>query len=875
MKANEIRQKFFDFFEDKKHKIVQSAPIVLKDDPTLMFTNAGMNQFKDLFMGYKEAEYKRIADTQKCLRVSGKHNDLEEVGRDSYHHTMFEMLGNWSVGDYFKSEAIKWAWELLVEVYKLDPTRLYATVFEGDKEDGLQEDKEAFDEWKKFLPEDRILYSSKKDNFWEMGDTGPCGPCSELHYDMRSDEDRSMIPGRTLVNQDDPFVIEIWNLVFMQFNRKANGKLEELPAKHIDTGMGFERLCMALQGKTSNYDTDVFAPFIRKVEQFSGIEYTGKYDDSSMTDIAMRVAVDHIRAVSFTIADGELPSNSGAGYVIRRILRRAVRYNYSFLNQESPMMYKLVDPLSTAFKDVFPELFAQKDFIEKVILEEEKSFLRTLNSGLKRLENIQPTQGVISGKDAFELYDTYGFPIDLTRLIAAEKSLQIDEDGFTIALEQQKERGRKDAQRDTGDWNIVHEGIDVDFVGYDQLTVDQAKVLSWREINQKGKTLYQIVLNKTPFYAEGGGQVGDKGILSFDEEIIPVFDTKKENDLIIHYTSKLPSDLSKSVRAEVNQDARRLTENNHSATHLLHAALREVLGDHVQQKGSLVKPEGLRFDISHFQKITDEQITQVEQLVNQKIRANIVLNEQRSISLEEAKSAGAMMLFGEKYGDKVRMITFDSSFSSELCGGCHVKATGQIGQFKITSEGAVAAGVRRLEAVTSIEAERYIEQKLNELKEIKALFKTPKNTVGSIKTLQEEHKTLSQQIERLKSKAALSIKADLEKRAIEFNDFKAIIARLEDVDSKSAKNLAYSILQNASNNTAIIFGLESNNKPQLMVALSEDLTDKIHAGKMVKNLSSFIKGGGGGQAFFATAGGSDASGLDSALEEAKKVLSDL
>ncbi len=867
MTANQIRQAFFDYFEKKDHKIVSSAPIVLKDDPTLMFTNAGMNQFKDLFLGYKVPDNRRIANSQKCLRVSGKHNDLEEVGRDSYHHTMFEMLGNWSVGDYFKKEAIAWAWELLTKVYKLDPSRIYATVFEGDHNDGLGKDDEAATIWEQYLPADRILFCNKKDNFWEMGETGPCGPCSELHFDMRSDADRAKLSGRELVNKDSPEVIEIWNLVFMQFNRMADGTLQSLPENHIDTGMGFERLCMAIQGKKSNYDTDIFTPFIELIEKTSGVKYTGKYDGSSMSDIAMRIAADHVRAVSFAIADGELPGNTGAGYVIRRILRRAVRYNYTYLNQEEPMLFKLVNLLADKFKSAFPELQAQRGFVEKVIKEEEKSFLKTLNGGLKRLDNVTVVDSTISGDDAFELYDTYGFPIDLTRLISEEKGLKVDEEGFNKALQAQKDRGRKDAKRETGDWNVVHPGREVDFVGYDQLRVSDAKILSYRAIKQKDEVVYQIVLNKTPFYAEGGGQVGDQGTLVVGADVIKVIDTKKENDLIVHFTTRLPEELDGKVEAEVDEEKRRYTENNHSATHLLHSALNRVLGSHVQQKGSLVREANLRFDFAHFQKMTDEEISDVERMVNEKIRENIKLDENRSIPIKDAKDAGATMLFGEKYGDYVRMITFDPEYSRELCGGCHVNATGEIGLFRIVSEGAVAAGVRRIEAVTSIKAEDFINDKINELNEIKSLFKSTQNTVRQVSELQDENKILQKEIERLIADTALGIKDDLIKNAIEVNGIKVVKTILKDLDSKNAKTLAYNILGELGSGL-VYFGLESGDKPQLMIAITEDLVnDKgLHAGNMVKSLASHIRGGGGGQPFFATAGGSDNSGLSKALE---------
>ena len=873
MKANEIRQKFFDFFESKNHKIVASAPLVVKDDPTLMFTNAGMNQFKDYFLGDKTPEVTRIADTQKCLRVSGKHNDLEEVGRDSYHHTMFEMLGNWSFGDYFKKEAIDWAWELLTKEYGLDPNRLYATVFGGDKGEGLDQDKEAAKIWEAFLPKERILYCDKKDNFWEMGDVGPCGPCSEIHIDLRPDDERAKIDGATLVNMDDPMVIEVWNLVFIQYNRKANNSLEDLPEKHIDTGMGFERLCMAMQGKYANYDTDVFSPYIQYIEEKSGVKYQGKYIDAPMSDIAMRVLVDHLRAVSFTIADGELPSNTGAGYVIRRILRRAVRYYYSFLDIKSPFLHTMVSMLGEQFKDVFPELQAQADFVGKVIMEEEKSFLRTLEGGLKRIESLELENNNLDGNKAFELYDTYGFPIDLTRLIAEEKGWTIDEEGFKVALNAQKERARADAKRETGDWITVNTGNDVVFVGYDNATVSDAKILKHRTLKQKGKEIYQVVLDKTPFYAEGGGQVGDVGTIKIGGETIHVIDTKKENNLSIHYVNKLPSTMTGTVEAEINQTKRALTENNHTATHLLHAALKQVLGNHVQQKGSLVKDEYLRFDFSHFQKMTDEEVAQVEAIVNQKVRQNIPLQEDRSISIEQAKEAGATMLFGEKYGDHVRMITFDGDFSRELCGGCHINSTGQIGTFKIVSEAGVSAGVRRIEAISANAAEQYISKKLDTLSSVKSLFKGTKDIYKSVADMQDENKAMRKELESLKASQAGNMKGDLVKSAVEINGVKFVSASLKGLDNKTAKTLQHNIEKDLGEGV-ILFGIENDGKAQLMLLISNTLaTSKgYHAGNMVREIAKEINGGGGGQSFFATAGGKKPEGIASAIEKLKEML---
>ena len=868
MNASEIRQTFFDFFESKGHKIVASAPIVVKDDPTLMFTNAGMNQFKDLFLGNKTPEVRRIANSQKCLRVSGKHNDLEEVGRDSYHHTMFEMLGNWSIGDYFKEDAIAWAWELLTERYGLPKDRIYASVFMGDEAEGLEPDDEAAEIWKKYLPEDRILYSSKKDNFWEMGDTGPCGPCSELHFDLRPENERALIPGRDLVNRDNPLVVEIWNLVFIQYNRKADGSLESLPDKHVDTGMGFERLCMCMQAKTSNYDTDVFSPFIEYISKESGVAYTGLYQDQSRSDIAMRVLADHVRAVSFAIADGEMPSNSGAGYVIRRILRRSIRYNFSYLGQKEPFVYKVVPMLAAKFKNVFPELEAQVDFVKKVILEEEKSFLRTLEAGLKRLETIHITDGVLDGKVAFELYDTYGFPIDLTKLIGEEKGWSVDQKAFEEALLEQKTRSRADAKRETGDWIILRDDQSVQFVGYDQFEIEDAEVIKYRSITQKDQTSFQIVLSRTPFYPEGGGQVGDTGYLMIQGDIIRVTDTKKENDLIIHFVDALPEKLHGAVKAWIDGEKRYETQANHTATHLLHAALRRVLGTHVQQKGSLVKDESLRFDFSHIAKMTDQEIKTVEKIVNEKIRQNISLIEDRQIPIDEAREKGAMMLFGEKYGDQVRMITFDPSYSRELCGGCHVKSTGEIGFFKLVAEGAIAAGVRRVEALTGARALAYVDEQIAELQEIKSLFKSPLHTSKLVEQALEENKNLKKEVEKLLSEQLFARKDQMLSAAYSSNGVSYIKENLGNVDGKSAKNLAYSLLQSLGTG-AVFLAFVDEGKPQVMLAVSEDLTKEkgLHAGKTIKTLAALINGGGGGQAHFATAGGKDQSGLDQAMNQ--------
>ena len=872
MTSTEIRTQFLEFFRSKGHKIVPSAPIVNKDDPTLMFTNAGMNQFKDFFLGNQTPDNPRIADSQKCLRVSGKHNDLEEVGRDSYHHTMFEMLGNWSIGDYFKEEAIAWAWELLTEVYKLDKSRIYVSIFEGDASEGLKPDLEAKEIWKKWIPEDRILFFDRKDNFWEMGETGPCGPCSEIHIDLRPDEQRSKVDGATLVNQDDPLVVEIWNLVFIQYNRKADGSLENLPAKHIDTGMGFERLCMAMQQKTSNYDTDVFTPFIAFIEKKSNKKYTYSYAPEAMTDIAMRVVVDHIRAVSFAVADGQLPSSNGAGYVIRRILRRAVRYYYSFLDISEPFMYQLIPLMADYFKGIFPELHAQQSQISNIVKGEEKAFLNTLENGLKRFENLEVVDGLINGKDAFELYDTYGFPIDLTQLIAEEKGMKVDLEAFQQAMAAQKDRARADAKREVGDW-VELQNHEVQFVGYDQLEVDQTQVVKYRTVKVKGKDQFQLVLATTPFYPEGGGQQGDKGYLQFGEERIEVLDCKKENDLIIHLVKSMPSQFDHSLRAVVNAQKRRNTENNHTATHLVHAALRQVLGTHVQQKGSLVTDKYLRFDFSHFQKVSEEEIAEVERIVNQKIREDIPLLEDRSISIEKAKEAGAMMLFGEKYGDTVRMITFDPTYSRELCGGCHVSATGKLGLFKLTSESAVASGVRRIEAITAEAAERYVNEELQELKSIRQQFKNPKDTAKQVQGLNEENKALKKQIDQLMQEKANALKEDLKKAFETVDDYQFLASVLPLNDATSIKNLQYQ-LEKEVGNSVIVFGAKVKEKPQLSILISKELTEskELNAGSLIREIAKEIKGGGGGQAFYATAGGKDANGLQAAITRAKELL---
>ena len=870
MTSNEIRQKFLEFFASKGHKIVPSAPIVIKDDPTLMFTNAGMNQFKDFFLGNKKPDNPRIADTQKCLRVSGKHNDLEEVGVDTYHHTMFEMLGNWSIGDYFKAEAIAWSWELLTEVYKLPKDRLYVSVFEGDPKENLPPSTIALKEWSKVVPQEHIIYGNKKDNFWEMGDTGPCGPCSEIHIDLRPDAERAETPGHLLVNNDHPQVIEIWNNVFIQYNRKADGTLEPLPAMHVDTGMGFERLVRAIQNKTSNYDTDVFTGTIFEVEKITGKKYN--FSDTKM-DVAFRVLADHIRAISFTIADGQLPANNGAGYVIRRILRRAVRYYYTYLDYKQPLLYQLIDGLSKQFENVFPELYLQKSFVEKVIREEEKSFLKTLEGGLRRIEDIKVQNNTIDGQDVFELYDTYGFPVDLTRLIADEKGWKVDEDGFSKALNEQKERSRADAKRETGDWVMAGSEALTTFVGYDDLIVQGSKAVKYRVLKQKDKELYQLVLDVTPFYPEGGGQVGDTGFMMFDGEVIKVLDTKKENDLIIHIIDRIPDNISGDVYTEVDANKRSLTENNHSATHLLHAALRQVLGTHVQQKGSLVKDDYLRFDVSHYQKITDNELAQVEKIVNEKIRQNIPLEEARALPIEEAKKSGAMMLFGEKYGDSVRMITFDPAYSRELCGGCHVKYTGQLGLFKITSESGIAAGVRRIEAVTANKAEEYVNQQIHELNAIKSFFKNNINTTKNVSDLLDENKELAKEVEKLRGMQASGMKASLISGAKEISGARVVVAKLKEMDTKSAKTLSVNILSEIDNGL-VLLGIEDQGKATIMLSIAENLTKSKgwHAGNITKELSKEINGGGGGQAFFATAGGTDVAGLDKALARLDEFL---
>ena len=870
MDSGLIRRTFLKFFEKKGHLIVPSAPLVLKNDPSLLFTNSGMVQFKDYFLGNGTPKSKRIADTQKCLRVSGKHNDLEEVGIDTYHHTMFEMLGNWSFGDYFKQEAIEWAWELLTIEYKLPKDRLYVTVFGGDKGDKLPVDSDAFNFWKKILPEDRILYGVKKDNFWEMGEAGPCGPCSEIHIDLRSEEEVKKLPGKELVNTSHPQVIEIWNLVFMEFNRKADGSLEKLPAQHVDTGMGFERLCMAIQKKTSNYDTDVFSPLLDFIGRAAGV----KYKQDEKTDIAMRVIADHVRAVSFAIADGQLPSNTGAGYVIRRILRRAVRYGFTFLNFKEPFIYKLVPVLGNQLKEVFSELKSQEDYVSKVIFEEESSFLRTLEKGLKRIEGIQSEikEKMIGGTLAFELYDTYGFPLDLTSLIARERGFTVDEGGFKTEMEKQKSRSKADAVKETSDWILVDDDTKTEFIGYEFLE-SPVKIIKYRKIKQKNKELFQLVFDKTPFYAESGGQVGDTGYIESKAEKVSIIDTKKENELIIHLVEKLPADLNLPFNAVVHGKNRQRTMNNHTATHLLHAALRQVLGKHVEQKGSLVNEKILRFDFSHFAAMTLEEIQKVEEIVNQKIRQNIELNEKRNVPIEQAKSLGAMALFGEKYGDFVRVITFDPQFSVELCGGTHVAATGQIGLFKIISESSVAAGVRRIEAITAENTEQFIRSEIGLLDEVRSLLKNPKDIVTAIKNLAEEKHALEKKLELINVERANRTKEELIRKAIKSNGHTLILERVSLPNADALKNIAYA-LRNQFDDLLMILAAEVDNKPQVAVMIGEKLmqTNKFHAGNMVKELAKEIDGGGGGQPFFATAGGKNLNGLNNVLEKARKLI---
>ncbi len=898
MNSKTIRQTFLDYFRSREHTIVPSAPMVIKDDPTLMFTNAGMNQFKDIFLGNKESRSPRIADTQKCLRVSGKHNDLEEVGHDTYHHTMFEMLGNWSFGDYFKKEAIEWSWELLTGVYKIDKDRLYVTVFEGDQKEGLAKDSEAYETWKLWIPEDRILMGSRKDNFWEMGDTGPCGPCSEIHVDLRDDKERKKIQGSSLVNKDNPLVIEVWNLVFIEFNRQATGQLVPLPAKHVDTGMGFERLCMVMQHKKSNYDTDVFQPLIGAISQKSGIPY----GTAPKTDVAMRVIADHLRAIAFAIADGQLPSNVKAGYVIRRILRRAVRYGYTFLDLKDAFIHEFVPVLVDQMGDVFPELKKQKELIVNVIREEETAFLRTLAAGIQKFNayieshkkeiinlpnpasSIQhpassikhPASSIqyqiIDGNFAFELYDTYGFPVDLTRLMAKEAGWEVDMEGFNKGLVEQKTRSRQAAQVDTADWVILdHESPGNTFIGYDTLS-SETGIVRYRKVKTKEGEFFHVVLDQTPFYAESGGQVGDQGWLNSQEKKYEITNTIREHDLILHLMKTIPEDLSVPVVATVDDIKRRSTANNHSATHLLHAALRRVLGTHVEQKGSLVDEDHLRFDFTHFSKMTDEEIKKTEAIVNQKIRSNIALYEDRSMAIEKAKEMGAMALFGEKYGDTVRVVVFDKDYSVELCGGTHVPATGQIGLFKIVSEGAIAAGIRRIEAITGEKAMEYYDSRITLLEEVTELLKNPKDVIRGLKSVLEENlelKKLATEYEKIKLdevREALSLKIQ-NVNGIQF------LAEEVKLSVDAAKNLAFD-LSKKSDRLFLVLASENNGKANLTVMISESLIHEkgFNAATIIRELAKEIQGGGGGQPHIATAGGKNPVGISAALEKARTFL---
>ncbi len=907
MESSNVRQTFLDFFKSKGHEIVPSAPMVVKNDPTLMFNNSGMAPFKDLFLGNAPIRFPRVADTQKCLRVSGKHNDLEEVGVDTYHHTMFEMLGNWSFGDYFKKEAISWAWELLTDVYKIDKSRLYVTVFEGSKDDNLGFDQESYDIWKQFVPEERILRGNKKDNFWEMGDTGPCGPCSEIHYDGRTAAEMAKVPGADRVNNDDPQVIEIWNNVFMEFERKADGSLVKLPKQHVDTGMGFERLVRVLQHKQSNYDTDVFTPLLNRIEELSGHRYKpedeNQHKKQLIVNIAMRVIADHIRTISFSIADGQLPSNTGAGYVIRRILRRAIRYGYQSLNLKDPFMYRLVPVLANQMGHAFPELVSQKLLIEKVIKEEEIAFFRTLENGLKRIDNVciaisNEKKQVVDGATVFELYDTFGFPMDLTSLIARGYGLSIDEAGFQVELEKQKNRSRAATAIDTGDWHIVNHHNDPnaateeeamatirhgmadeyrnmgnEFVGYGKLE-ENVLIHKYRQVKAKGKEQYQLVFNKTPFYAESGGQVGDIGTLQSANELINILDTKKENGIFIHFADRLPltENLTQTFVAKVDSERRKLTENNHSATHLMHAALRQVLGTHVEQKGSLVNEEHLRFDFSHFSKVTDEEIAQIEAIVNEKIRENIV-SDIKEMPIDDARKLGAMALFGEKYGDVVRVVTFDKNYSIELCGGTHVPSTGQIGLFKITSEGAVAAGIRRIEAITSVKAEAFFNEQSALVHELKMLLKNPKDVLKSVESLMDHNSELQKQIEHMLREKAKQIKIDLEKSIQDIGGVKFISQKIELNSLDIIKDLHFQMKQEIPN-LFMITAYEIDGKAGLTGSTSSDFfTQKeLNMNTIIRDLGKEINGGGGGQPFFATAGGTNIHGISKALEKAKTIV---
>ena len=873
MNSNELRQRFFRFFKSKGHEIVTSAPMVIKNDPTLMFTNAGMNQFKDIFLGNNLPEYKRVANSQKCLRVSGKHNDLEEVGRDTYHHTMFEMLGNWSFGDYFKKEAIEWAWEFLTTELGIPADRLYATVFEGNAADNVPRDDEAYDCWKKCFPDqsNRILDGSKKDNFWEMGETGPCGPCSEIHVDIRDDKERSELPGYKLINKDHPLVVEIWNLVFIQYNRKADGSLELLPAKHVDTGMGFERLCMVIQGKKSNYDTDLFQPLIKEIARISGKQYGVK----ASWDIAIRVIADHLRAVAFSIADGQLPSNNKAGYVIRRILRRAVRYGYNHLEMEEPFIYKLLPVLVKLMGDQYPELKASEEQIAKIIKEEEVSFLKTLGKGLKMIGSIindlnKDNKKILPGKVAFELYDTYGFPLDLTQLILKEHDMETDINGFEDEMKRQKSRSREDASQDTGDWTVIKDTGNTVFTGYEK-TEDEVLIARYRTVKSKGKEIYQLVFDKTPFYAESGGQIGDRGSIISGKEKIEIIDTIKENNLIVHISKRLPANPELSFKAVVDVEKRKMTANNHTATHLLHYALRSVLGKHVEQKGSLVTPDRLRFDFSHFGKPTKDELFKVEMIANRLVWENHHSKVIDGISMKEAQEMGAIALFGEKYGEKVRVVQFGDSV--ELCGGTHVDSTANIGIIKIVSEGAIAAGVRRIEAVTAEKAEEYINEKLSVAEDIAALFNNPKDLKASIEKLISENSKLRKTIEKLEARDAMNALKELEEKAVMINDIRFISGRIATDNPDLLKTIAFEI-RKKSEDSILVLGSESAGKAILVVMISDKLVKEknLDAVSLIKEISGEINGGGGGQPFLATAGGKNPAGIGNALKKAEKYV---
>jgi alanyl-tRNA synthetase len=868
MTSAEIRRTFLGFFASKQHQVVPSAPMVVKNDPTLMFTNAGMNQFKDWFLGNEPAKWSRVADSQKCLRVSGKHNDLEEVGYDTYHHTMFEMLGNWSFGDYFKEEAIAWAWELLTEVYKIDKNKLYVTIFGGDAADNMAEDTEALEIWKKYISEDRILRGSKKDNFWEMGDTGPCGPCSEIHVDIRDESEKAKIPGDQLVNNDHPQVIEIWNNVFIQYNRQANGLLVPLPAKHVDTGMGFERLCMVLQGTQSNYDTDVFTPLLAEIAKITGIQYGSNHK----SDVAMRVIADHLRAVTFAIADGQLPSNVKAGYVIRRILRRAVRYAYSFLNMREPLMFKLVTVLEAQMGEFFPELTRNLKLIQRVIAEEESSFLRTLATGIVKFNQyiaLHPDQKMINGEFAFEMYDTFGFPIDLTQLMSRELGWNVDMENFSIKLEEQKNRSRRDATVSTDDWHELETSESTEFLAYDSNEAD-VKIMRYRKITAKGKDLYQLVFDRTPFYAESGGQTGDTGKLVSANETIQVIDTRKENNLIVHLVENLPENPGSAFRATVDMDRRTATANNHSATHLLHYSLRKILGTHVEQKGSFVGPDYFRFDFSHFQKPTEDELLAIEKMTNRLVRENAQLDEHRAVSMEQAVNMGALAFFGEKYGDKVRVIKYGDSV--ELCGGTHVKATGQIGMVKITSEGAIASGIRRIEAISAAKVEEYIYTQESAINSLKQLVKSPTEPLKAVQQLMDQNIEMRKLIEALNHEKALKLKDELITQVELINGINFLSIRVN-ADANSAKDIAFG-MRAMVDNLFLVLGSENDGKATLSVLVSDELiaSKGMNAGTIVRELAKSIQGGGGGQPGFATAGGKNPQGLDEALKMARKFV---